>query len=571
MNAFAIGLGDMKVLSSLNQSFDAEIALIDVGDIPLSNIKASLATADDYERVGLERSFDLNTLTFVVERNRQGRAVIHVRSTDRVSEPFLQLLIDLAWAKGQLFREYDVLLDPPDYQLASRIQTKIPAQTIKHKFPTNAVEKVPAQELSPEKNTHVSEPLEAAHPATRLSEVTFESTVPSVPVLQKQGLLSSQYLSASQDSISPMQPDASHLEGIGSALKAQMDVTAQAIDSLRESNVLLKEQLHSMRDQNQALQVQLKQSAAEMKRMHTQIELLMRRQGVAGQVVQPKDTDEDGSWLWVFVLLASAAGISYIVWRKKGFVHIEKVYQYLQSRMTSKAILKDNEIESVTADSSEAAPEPPPATSIEIEATLKETTIEPVLDVSDGHVTHVKPVDPVSKPTAAPSTIEGAPLSMASSEAPLEPISPPIEMDTSAKETTEESMTDRSDNNGADMGAVENERELAASVQSTTEEIPAHNLIEFETSLTPAEKSSIHVEEDIPSEQKASSPEEASLKPVRSLAALDTLLELSQTYIEMGDTAGAHESLKEVLEFGNKKQQAVAKKLMKLLDNKDHS
>ena len=112
-----MGLGDLTVHSYLDQPFNAEIALIDVGDTPLSGIKVNLAAPEDFDRVGLERVYATNLLTFTVEKNANGHVVVKVGSTERISEPFMPLLVDLAWADGQVYRSYTVLLDPPNYKL----------------------------------------------------------------------------------------------------------------------------------------------------------------------------------------------------------------------------------------------------------------------------------------------------------------------------------------------------------------------------------------------------------------------------------------------------------------------
>ncbi|WP_412754053.1 FimV/HubP family polar landmark protein, partial [Legionella londiniensis] len=115
--AYALGLGDMTVHSYLNQPFDAEIKLIDAGNIPLSQVKANLASVEDFERIGLERAYVLDLLTFHIEKNDTGQPVIRIRSIERITEPYMEILVDLAWAEGQVYRAYTVLLDPPQYQL----------------------------------------------------------------------------------------------------------------------------------------------------------------------------------------------------------------------------------------------------------------------------------------------------------------------------------------------------------------------------------------------------------------------------------------------------------------------
>ena len=113
-----MGLGDITVNSYLDQPFHAKIKLIDVGNTPLNAIRVNLASAEDFARVGLERAYALSLLTFNVERNVNGHTFVNVRSAEKISEPYMQLLVDLAWANGQVYRSYVILLDPPNYKFA---------------------------------------------------------------------------------------------------------------------------------------------------------------------------------------------------------------------------------------------------------------------------------------------------------------------------------------------------------------------------------------------------------------------------------------------------------------------
>lgn len=129
--SFSLGMGEMTVGSSLDQPFKAEVLLIDVGGVPLTGIKANLASIDDFERMGLDRDEILTLLRFEVKRNEKGKAVIAISSSERIVEPFLQIVVDLAWANGQLYRGYTVLLDPPGYQLSGPNKASATAVRIK--------------------------------------------------------------------------------------------------------------------------------------------------------------------------------------------------------------------------------------------------------------------------------------------------------------------------------------------------------------------------------------------------------------------------------------------------------
>ncbi len=109
----ALGLGDIKTSSALNQEFNAEIALLSVAKGELDGVRVRLAGPADFERAGIERPFYLTLLKFKPERLPDGRAVIRVRSDFPIREPFLNFLVEVNWPKGRLIREYTVLLDPP--------------------------------------------------------------------------------------------------------------------------------------------------------------------------------------------------------------------------------------------------------------------------------------------------------------------------------------------------------------------------------------------------------------------------------------------------------------------------
>ncbi len=108
----AMGLGDITLHSALNQPLNAEIALIEPGDLAEGELSVSLATPEEFSRAGVERVFFLNDLRFTPVL-RGNSSVIQVQSNKPVNEPFLNFLVQVNRPNGQLLREYTVLLDPP--------------------------------------------------------------------------------------------------------------------------------------------------------------------------------------------------------------------------------------------------------------------------------------------------------------------------------------------------------------------------------------------------------------------------------------------------------------------------
>lgn len=111
----ALGLGNIKVRSGLNQPLVAEIALLSPRGVAPEEIRVGLAKAEDFTRAGIERPIELTALDFKLDRKSDGTLFIRVTSRQSIREPFLNFLVELSWPSGRLLREYTVLLDPPTF------------------------------------------------------------------------------------------------------------------------------------------------------------------------------------------------------------------------------------------------------------------------------------------------------------------------------------------------------------------------------------------------------------------------------------------------------------------------
>ncbi|MEA3639441.1 MAG: FimV/HubP family polar landmark protein [Lamprobacter sp.] len=111
--ASALGLGELRTQSSLNQPFYGEIDLYEVDANALDSVKASLASRSAFEQVGIERPFTLTRLQFTPMIGPRGQPIIQVMTREPIREPYLDLLVEVVWPGGRLVKEYAVLLDPP--------------------------------------------------------------------------------------------------------------------------------------------------------------------------------------------------------------------------------------------------------------------------------------------------------------------------------------------------------------------------------------------------------------------------------------------------------------------------
>jgi pilus assembly protein FimV len=124
--AFALGLGDIRLLSPLNAPLDAEIELVDVTPEEMQTLKAQIASRETFTRYGLEWPVFLSSVQVKTTRSADGRQIIRLKSTDTITEPFITLLVEVNWARGRLVREYTMLLDPPVYTPGQSPATNAP-------------------------------------------------------------------------------------------------------------------------------------------------------------------------------------------------------------------------------------------------------------------------------------------------------------------------------------------------------------------------------------------------------------------------------------------------------------
>ncbi|MEM8684294.1 MAG: FimV/HubP family polar landmark protein [Pseudomonadota bacterium] len=114
-NAWALGLGDIRLQSALNQPLRAEIDLLSATPEELAALTVALASADTFERYGIDRPAYLNGIQFSIVNGGSDGSYVQITSRQPITEPFLTFLVEASWSRGRLLREYTVLLDPPTF------------------------------------------------------------------------------------------------------------------------------------------------------------------------------------------------------------------------------------------------------------------------------------------------------------------------------------------------------------------------------------------------------------------------------------------------------------------------
>jgi pilus assembly protein FimV len=178
----AAGLGKLNVTSALGEPLKAEVELVAEKN-EIGSLAARLASRDAFERAGLSYSNLLTDVKVSVEKRAGGEPYVRLTSTQPVTEPFVDLLIELTWSSGRISREFTVLLDPPSV-IAERERQKASEAQVRAAPPPPQpkAEPVPAptaEAVKPEtpKTEQPAAPV-AAEPATTAAA---EATVPPAP------------------------------------------------------------------------------------------------------------------------------------------------------------------------------------------------------------------------------------------------------------------------------------------------------------------------------------------------------------------------------------------------------
>lgn len=176
----ALGLGAIEVKSALNQPLDARIPLLPADLSELETLTVSLASAEAFQRAGVDRPFSLTRLKFTVVRG--DAPFVRVFTEQPVKEPFLDFLVEADWASGRLIREFTLLLDPPVFGGAQTVApvavTATPAGSSAAAAPQAAV---PSSALAPEPA------VEEVAPGIAEAPVPAQDPVPApAPVLRSE-------------------------------------------------------------------------------------------------------------------------------------------------------------------------------------------------------------------------------------------------------------------------------------------------------------------------------------------------------------------------------------------------
>src|SRR5579859_6728073 len=175
----AAGLGKLNVMSALGEPLKAEVDLVAEKN-EVGSLAVRLANREAFERAGLAYASVLSGVKVSIEKRAGGEPYVRLTSSQPVSEPFLDLLIELTWSSGRISREFTALLDPPSI-IAERDKQKAAAAEVRAAptSPQPKAEPVPAPTPEPAKPEAVSQ--EPAKPEASNAEQPQTTQAPAEP------------------------------------------------------------------------------------------------------------------------------------------------------------------------------------------------------------------------------------------------------------------------------------------------------------------------------------------------------------------------------------------------------
>jgi len=183
-SAHAAGLGRLSVHSDLGQPLSADVDVPAVGHDEAPSLQVRLASQAAFKEANLEFNPALTQLRFDLQSRPDGTYEVHISSAQAISEPYLDLLLELTWSSGRVLREYTVLLDPPGLRQAPEIVAPVAAAqapaapAAAAEAPMAAAQEAPAAVAAA---APTPAPVQAATPSTPEAPAPQSATQEEVP------------------------------------------------------------------------------------------------------------------------------------------------------------------------------------------------------------------------------------------------------------------------------------------------------------------------------------------------------------------------------------------------------
>jgi FimV-like protein len=160
-SAQALQLGKISINSKQEQPLNADIEVILTKADDVTELVPSIASKEDFESQGIERLPVHANINANFVKNSEGKIYLKLKSDKPVKDPFLDLLIQIDSPKGRNYREYTVLLDPPDPmdKMINETLEKDSAKKDNNKLPAKDLAEGKKREIDSEKKSKENQDL----------------------------------------------------------------------------------------------------------------------------------------------------------------------------------------------------------------------------------------------------------------------------------------------------------------------------------------------------------------------------------------------------------------------------
>lgn len=173
IDAAALSLGRLNVLSSLGEPLRAEVELSDLTAAEADGLRVRIPSSDAFRAIGVPYNTALADVQATVQRRANGRYVVQLSSSRQMADPFIDVLLEANGSSGRVFRDYTVLIDPPGARPVAPPPTASPSRQAS----------VPGSDRAAPSSAFESRPRPAAVPVQRpAASASSMAPAPAAPV-----------------------------------------------------------------------------------------------------------------------------------------------------------------------------------------------------------------------------------------------------------------------------------------------------------------------------------------------------------------------------------------------------
>ncbi len=130
LQAYALGLGRVTVLSALGEPLKADVDVVEISADEASSLTVNIAPAAAFRAAGVDYNTALTGARVSLQQRADGSRYLRISGDRSVNEPYLDLILEANWASGRLTRDYTLLFDPAHLRSApapAPLAAQIPA------------------------------------------------------------------------------------------------------------------------------------------------------------------------------------------------------------------------------------------------------------------------------------------------------------------------------------------------------------------------------------------------------------------------------------------------------------